>query len=172
MRSLLFFTGFALLVAHELDAVEQAEWRLLPLLNLMPDDTAYVVFVALHVPLIAGLMWLTAHASPRIRQRSQLGIDAFLIIHAALHCFLSSDPRYTFHSGLSNGLIFGGGFGGPILFGYMLKGTGIWTSTCMFFLVLSVACLAWMHWTIRKMTLKHAPDLAHQIEEPWDSTKE
>jgi hypothetical protein len=112
--SLVFFTGFSLLVAHELDAVEQAEWRLLPLLNRMPDDTAYVVFVALHVPLIAGLMWLTTHVSPRIRQRSQLGVDAFLIIHAALHWFLSSDPLYTFHSSLSNALIFGGGLVGLV----------------------------------------------------------
>jgi NNP family nitrate/nitrite transporter-like MFS transporter len=60
-----------------------------------------------------------------------------------------------------------GGFVCPILFGYLLKGTGIWTTTWMFFLALSVGCLVWMHWTIRKMTLKHAPDLAHEIEEPW-----
>jgi hypothetical protein len=125
MRSLLFFTGFALLVAHELDAVEQAEWRLLPLLNLMPDDTAYVVFVALHVPLIAGLVWLTTHASPRIQQRSQLGIDAFLIIHAALHWFLSSDPLYTFHSSLSNALIFGGGLVGLLHLVLLVRGTRV-----------------------------------------------
>jgi hypothetical protein len=28
-----------------------------------------------------------------------------------------------------------------------------------------------MHWTIRKMTLKHAPDIADQIEEPWERGK-
>jgi NNP family nitrate/nitrite transporter-like MFS transporter len=61
-----------------------------------------------------------------------------------------------------------GGFVCPILFGYMLKGTGIWTTTWMFFLALTVLCLGWMHWTIRKMTLKHAPDIADQIEEPWN----
>jgi NNP family nitrate/nitrite transporter-like MFS transporter len=61
-----------------------------------------------------------------------------------------------------------GGFVCPILFGYMLKGTGIWTTTWMFFLALTVACLGWMHWTIRQMTIKHAPDIADQIEEPWD----
>jgi nitrate/nitrite transporter NarK len=65
-----------------------------------------------------------------------------------------------------------GGFVCPILFGYMLKGTGIWTTTWMFFLVLAVACLGWMRWTVRKMTLKHAPDLAHQIEEPWASGRD
>lgn len=65
-----------------------------------------------------------------------------------------------------------GGFVCPILFGYLLKGTGIWTTTWMFFLALSVGCLVWMHWTIRKLTLKHAPDLAHQIEEPWVSGRD
>ena len=64
-----------------------------------------------------------------------------------------------------------GGFVCPILFGYMLKGTGIWTTTWMFFLALTVACLGWMHWTIRQMTLKHAPDIADQIEEPWERGK-
>lgn len=82
---------------------------MLPLLNLVPDDTAYVVFVALHVPLVAGLMWLTAHPSPVIRQRSEFGIDAFLIIHVALHWLLSGEALCRFHSSLSKALIFGGG---------------------------------------------------------------
>ena len=64
-----------------------------------------------------------------------------------------------------------GGFVCPILFGYLLQGTGIWTTTWMFFLALSVGCLGWMHWTIRKMTLKHAPEIADQIEEPWERGK-
>ena len=34
-----------------------------------------------------------------------------------------------------------GGFVCPILFGYLLKGTGIWTTTWMFFLTLSVGLL-------------------------------
>jgi hypothetical protein len=29
-----------------------------------------------------------------------------------------------------------------------------------------------MHWTIRKMTLKHAPDIADAIEEPWDQGRD
>ncbi len=85
----------------------------------MPDDTAYVVFVALHVPLIAGLMWLTTHVSPRIRQRSQLGVDAFLIIHAALH---GSVERSAVHVPFEphNALIFGGGLVGLV---HLLRST-------------------------------------------------
>ncbi len=108
VRSLVSYTGFAFLVAHELDAVAQEEWRLLPLFDLLQDNAAYIVFVALHVPLLAVLMWLMAHPSSRVRQRSRLGVGAFLIVHAALHWLLSGDPLYTFHSSLSVALILGG----------------------------------------------------------------
>ena len=37
-----------------------------------------------------------------------------------------------------------GGFVCPILFGYMLEGTGLWSSSWMFMLVVSVICLIWM----------------------------
>ncbi|HMS54774.1 MAG TPA: MFS transporter [Fimbriimonadaceae bacterium] len=45
-----------------------------------------------------------------------------------------------------------GGFFCPILFGYLLKATGLWTSCWLFLAVLSVICLLWMHTTIMKMT--------------------
>lgn len=38
-----------------------------------------------------------------------------------------------------------GGFFCPIIFGYLLKTTGLWTSCWMFMLLLSAACLAWLH---------------------------
>jgi len=59
-----------------------------------------------------------------------------------------------------------GGFVCPILFGYLLDATGIWTTTWMFFAALSLACLTWMHLVIRAMTVRHSPDLAYRIEEP------
>jgi NNP family nitrate/nitrite transporter-like MFS transporter len=38
-----------------------------------------------------------------------------------------------------------GGFFCPIIFGYLLEGTGLWTSCWMFMWVLSCICLFWMH---------------------------
>jgi len=112
VRSLVFYTGFAILVAHELDAVAQEEWRLLPLFDLLQDSMAYIVFVTLHVPLLAGLMWLTAHPSPRVQQRSRLAVDALLVIHSVLHWYMSADPLYGFHSDFSTALILGGAVAG------------------------------------------------------------
>lgn len=57
-----------------------------------------------------------------------------------------------------------GGFVCPVIFGYLLKETGLWTSCWMFFFVLILVCLTWMHIVIRRMTIATTPDVAHHIE--------
>jgi NNP family nitrate/nitrite transporter-like MFS transporter len=57
-----------------------------------------------------------------------------------------------------------GGFFCPIIFGYLLEGTGLWTSCWLFMLFLSVLCLIWMHRTITKMNRQSAPEIALNIE--------
>jgi NNP family nitrate/nitrite transporter-like MFS transporter len=57
-----------------------------------------------------------------------------------------------------------GGFFCPIIFGYLLEGTGLWTSSWMFILLLSVLCLFWMHSIIQKMMHKETPELMRKIE--------
>lgn len=57
-----------------------------------------------------------------------------------------------------------GGWVGPILFGIMLNATGIWTTCWMFFVLIIVLCLAWMHWTITHMMNEKSPQLAKEIE--------
>jgi NNP family nitrate/nitrite transporter-like MFS transporter len=42
-----------------------------------------------------------------------------------------------------------GGFFGPVIFGYLLKGTGIWTTSWMFLVLVSGVCLVWMHLSIQ-----------------------
>lgn len=44
-----------------------------------------------------------------------------------------------------------GGFFCPIIFGYLLERTGIWTTSWMFLAVLSLVCLVWMHLVIQKI---------------------
>jgi NNP family nitrate/nitrite transporter-like MFS transporter len=63
-----------------------------------------------------------------------------------------------------------GGFFSPIIFGYLLEYTGLWTSCWMFMFVVSVICLVWMHLVIQKMTARKQPDLIRQIEETSDDT--
>jgi len=58
-----------------------------------------------------------------------------------------------------------GGFFCPIIFGYLLEGTGLWTSAWMFMFALSLVCLIWMHLVINRMMEKKHPREMRKIEE-------
>ncbi|MNK35379.1 Nitrate transporter [compost metagenome] len=64
--------------------------------------------------------------------------------------------------GLIGGL---GGFLGPIIFGYLLNYTGLWTSSWIFIFLVSVLCLVWMHRTIIKAMRIKSPNFVRQIED-------
>ena len=114
MKNIIFNLGFATIITHELDAMTQSEWRLLFILRNLPEQTASDVFVILHVPLIAMLLWLTNNQSEAIKNWSRIAICGFLVIHSGLHKLLENSPNYTFDSTLSLGLIYGGGLFGLI----------------------------------------------------------
>lgn len=63
--------------------------------------------------------------------------------------------------GLIGGL---GGFLGPIVFGYLLSGTGLWTSSWLFIFVVSTICLIWMHKTIIRILRVKTPGFTREIE--------
>lgn len=52
-----------------------------------------------------------------------------------------------------------GGFFCPVIFGYLLKATGIWTSCWMFMLLLSLICLVWLHRAAQQASQKEKADL-------------
>ena len=58
-----------------------------------------------------------------------------------------------------------GGFVCPILFGYMLQSTGVWTTNWMFFFVVTVICLVWMHLVIGRLMRAKAPEYLRDIEQ-------
>lgn len=57
-----------------------------------------------------------------------------------------------------------GGFICPILFGYLLDWTGLWTSSWMLMLVISVVCFYWMSQVVRNIINKQAPHIAKDME--------
>ncbi|TWP23764.1 NarK/NasA family nitrate transporter [Apibacter muscae] len=63
--------------------------------------------------------------------------------------------------GLIGGL---GGFIGPIIFGYLLNCTGLWTSSWMFIFIISLLCLICMHRVIVKMNKEKMPEIFKDIE--------
>jgi NNP family nitrate/nitrite transporter-like MFS transporter len=57
-----------------------------------------------------------------------------------------------------------GGFVCPILFGILLDWTGVWTTSWMFLLALSLICLVWMHLVVRDIQHRKSPAVFHQAE--------
>jgi NNP family nitrate/nitrite transporter-like MFS transporter len=63
-----------------------------------------------------------------------------------------------------------GGFVCPIIFGYMLQFTGLWTTTWMFLFAVTLACVVWMLVVIRRLMQAEAPVALRHIEtEAFDS---
>ena len=58
-----------------------------------------------------------------------------------------------------------GGFFGPVIFGYLLRNTGIWTTSWMFLALVSAVSLVWMHMVVQRMMRERAPAAARQLEE-------
>ena len=57
-----------------------------------------------------------------------------------------------------------GGFAEPILFGYLLAATGIWTSCWIFLFIVGLVCLVWMHTVVRRMMRDREPALMREFD--------
>lgn len=109
LASAVFYIALALLLTHELDAMTHHEWRLLPGLASLSDDTGRLVFVLGHVPLFAIVVGFVASLNPRIRRRARLAVAVFVAVHAGLHQAFTGHPDYGFVAASSQLLIFGAG---------------------------------------------------------------
>ena len=58
-----------------------------------------------------------------------------------------------------------GGFLCPLLFGYLFRLTGLWTSSWVFLAGLTLVCLVWMHVVVGGLLRARAPNLAQQFEQ-------
>lgn len=91
IQALSWWLGLACIATHELDAVARKEWRILPLLNRLEDDTAEPVFVVLHIPLFFLIFGLTDRRGP-----ARSVFSAAWMIHACAHFLLSGHAEYHF----------------------------------------------------------------------------
>jgi len=57
-----------------------------------------------------------------------------------------------------------GGFICPIIFGYLLEWTGLWTSCWMLMLLLSIICYWWLQKVVAGIVAKKAPGISEQFE--------
>jgi NNP family nitrate/nitrite transporter-like MFS transporter len=59
-----------------------------------------------------------------------------------------------------------GGFVGPIVFGYVLRTSGIWTTMWAMLALLSAACLILLHTIVQRTIRREKPEIAFGTERP------
>lgn len=99
---LVFLIGLVFFFNHELDAIQEHEWRFFFSRLSISDENAYRIFTALHLPLFVFILWNLQS------DYFQIGFDLFLILHAGLHWLLRHHPQVTFDNRFSRFWIFGG----------------------------------------------------------------
>lgn len=114
INNMVFYLGIALLLTHELDAIQQHEWRIFPVIRKFKDETAYYWFTILHVPLFMLLLWFICHPSENTRFWFQMSMDIFFIVHMVLHKLLNSDKKCEFVGVFSKAIIFSMGIVGVV----------------------------------------------------------
>lgn len=128
MKDLAFYLGFGTLFTHELDSMLNHEWRVIPVIRSLPDETGLLVFVLAHIPLFAILVALVSSKKSRARRMTRIGIGLFLVFHGLLHILFLNHPAYEFSTVLSNVLIFGGSVLGIIYLFLEWKGKRRYTT--------------------------------------------
>ncbi len=118
---------------------------------------------------------LLAKETTRIYFQANVTIYAILVIMIGIVWGIGKAAVYKFipeyfpnEVGVVGGMVgVIGGLGGfvcPILFGYLLEGTGLWTSCWMLMFVVSAACLWWLHSVVTRIVSRGAPHLAETFE--------
>lgn len=116
MKNTSLYLGIALLFTHELDAMSNHEWRLLPGLKALSDAVASATFLIAHVPLFAIVIALIASLNLAVRAKARNIACGFLVVHAVAHFLFSSSAAYEFSSAVSPALIYGAGVCGLTYF--------------------------------------------------------
>lgn len=119
--TIVLYIGVALLMTHELDAVMNNEWLVLPLTSWLSSEVGYEVFLWFHVPLFFAILALLSSRKERTRIISGKVLSVFLLVHAGLHWLCSEHTLYDFSSISSNLLIYGGAVFGTLYFGISRK---------------------------------------------------
>jgi len=102
-----FYLGLALLFTHELDAMPNHEWRVLPLLRSLSDSVGELTFILGHIPLFVVIFAGIGSLNSRTRSLTRDLASGFLVVHALLHFAFSGHPAYEFRSLVSSLLIYG-----------------------------------------------------------------
>src|SRR5208337_58941 len=77
----LLWTNIGLLFLHEMDAVHAKEWRMMPGTSRFNDNSARMVFIALHLPFFVIIFYMLEFHFMILFW----AVNIFLIFHQMLH---------------------------------------------------------------------------------------
>lgn len=97
--------SLALIATHELDAMKQQEWLVLPLTSFLPEPIAWRAFTVLHVPIFYGLFRCASSPSMAIRSKFDRYFGGFCVFHAGLHLAFWMHKQNTFNNVMSQSII-------------------------------------------------------------------
>ena len=103
---ILFALNFSLLLLHEMDAIRTREWKMFVVLKDMRDETAYITFSLIHLPLYIWVIYTISQTFSSGYAVVWLLTDVFLILHTVIHFFFRKHAANGFVSAYSNGLIY------------------------------------------------------------------
>ena len=93
----LFYISLALFLVHEMDAIRQREWSMLPAISRLNNRTAYLVFTSIHIPFY-GLLFYLLMINEAVREELILILNIFFIFHAGLHIAFTNHRNNNFKS--------------------------------------------------------------------------
>lgn len=163
--------GTVTFISDSLIKIDKKEYSLTPLKTSTDlDDDEIIVFPKKNMWQEPAVMvgdevkknQLIAKGITKINFQANVNIFVFFVLLLGITWGLGMGAVYKFIPmyfpnvvgvvGGTVGVLGGlGGFLGPILFGYLLEFTGLWTSSWIFIFLLSLVCLVWMQITINKM---------------------
>jgi len=106
MLPVLFALNFSLLLLHEMDAIRAEEWKMFIFLKDMKEQTGYIVFSLIHLPLYFWVIFTISQIWSGGYVLIYLLTDIFLIAHAIIHFFFRKHSANGFRSIYSNVLIY------------------------------------------------------------------
>lgn len=109
MQTFFYVLAVSFMFTHELDAIRRHEWRVFPLADRLSDETGFLVFVLLHVPGFALVIWFSIPMDVKVATLFQIVFSTFCILHVVLHKLLERRLAYEFNNPLSQLLIWGSG---------------------------------------------------------------
>lgn len=120
LTHMLFTLMLSFFIVHELDAVQRHEWRVMPVMDRLPDPLGRQVFIWAHLPILIAIFWWIM---PDPNALAGLCLSGFAIVHIGLHWLFRKHPAYEFNNPGSWALIVGAGvFGALHLFWVLLVG--------------------------------------------------